>query len=468
LTDAVSSTRIRILGWYMALLALAVVIGLLLQRGILLSEFNTEVNAQLRQEVEEIKQLSTGHNPLTGEPFGQDVEALFDTFLRRNIPVENEALFTLVDGRAYKSTTTPLQLLEDEKVVAEWAAVMQPTQGELDTSEGKVRYLATPVLAEDGQGGTFIVASFLNQERGEIDRVLIDGGIVFGSVFVIASVIAWFAAGRILTPVRLLTTAANSITDSNLAERIPVKGSDEMAGLTRTFNDMLDRLEGSFRTQRRLIDDAGHELRTPITIIRGHFELMGDEPQEREETKRLVMEELDRMSRIVDDLLLLATTEQPNFLDLHPLDVAELTEEFAARASAFSPTRQWIKSETANVVINADRERLTQALMNLARNAVEHSPDGSRITVGSRLAAGQVQIFVRDQGDGIPVADHKRIFDRFARGRGQRRSEGAGLGLSIVKAIIESHGGSVGVESAPGRGSTFTIELPVQLSEDAW
>jgi signal transduction histidine kinase len=119
-------------------------------------------------------------------------------------------------------------------------------------------------------------------------------------------------------------------------------------------------------------------------------------------------------------------------------------------------------------VINADRGRLTRALMNLARNAVEHSSDCSRITVGSRLAAGKVQIFVRDQNDGIPLADHKRIFDRFARGCGQRRSKGAGLGLSIVNAIIESPCGSVEVESAPGRGSTFTIELPVQVSEDAW
>ena len=456
-----TSTRVRILGWYVVLLAVALSAGLLLQRAILLAQLNDEVNAQLRQEVEELKQLATGRNPNTGAPFGDDIAAIFDTFLRRNIPGEGEALFTLIDGQPHASTATPLQLLEDDAVVAEWSAITAPQQAELATRAGRVRYLAVPVLAEDGRRGIFVVAIFLQGERAEVDRALQTGAIVYGSIFVIASVVAWFAAGRVLRPVRLLTEAARSIKDDNWSRRIPVRGEDEIAQLTRTFNDMLDRLETAFVMQRRFIDDAGHELRTPITIIRGHLELLGDDPHERREVGRLVLDELDRMARIVDDLLLLARAEQPDFLDPHPLDLREFTEEVALKATALSGERQWRTAETAPLVINADRQRLTQALINLAANAVEHSGANSTITIGSHASNGVVRFWVRDEGAGIPVADQERVFERFAKGRGSgRRSEGAGLGLAIVKVIAEAHGGRVELASAPGRGATFTLVVP--------
>jgi signal transduction histidine kinase len=275
-----------------------------------------------------------------------------------------------------------------------------------------------------------------------------------------ASLAAWIAAGRVLRPVRLLTAAAREIDDRTWSERIPVEGDDEVAELARTFNDMLDRLEEAFSTQRRFIDDAGHELRTPITIIRGHLELLGDDAAERRETTALVMDELDRMARIVDDLLVLAKAEQPDFIDRHPLDVAELTEELAAKASALGD-RGWRLESLARVVVDADRQRLTQAVMNLARNAAEHTPAGTPVHLGSRADPGEVRLWVRDEGPGIAEADQAWIFERFARGgAGRRRTEGAGLGLAIVRAIAEAHGGRVELESAPGNGSTFAIVLP--------
>lgn len=465
-TARVLSTRVRLLGWYMILLAVALVVGLLLQRSILLSELNTEVNAALRQEADELQQLSTGRDPNTGQPFGNDIRAIFDTFLRRNIPVEGEALFTILDGQPYKSTVTRLQLLDDPEIVAEWAAITGTTQAELKTSAGRVRYLAVPLFTESGRKGVFVVAIFLRTEHSEVDRVLQSGGIVFGSIFVVASVIAWFAAGRVLRPVRLLTDTARIIKDDNWSQRIPVKGDDEIAQLARTFNEMVDRLEAAFVTQRRFIDDAGHELRTPITIIRGNLEVMGDDPDERAAVKRLVIDELDRMSRIVEDLLLLARAEHPDLLDLHPIDVNEFTEEVAAKVAALSTDREWRTVETAPVVMTADRQRLTQALVNLARNAVEHTESGSPITFGSRASGETVRFWMSDEGEGIPATDQTRIFERFARGgNGRRRSEGAGLGLAIVKAIAEAHGGEVELYSAPDRGSTFTLVLPIHGPE---
>jgi signal transduction histidine kinase len=241
-----------------------------------------------------------------------------------------------------------------------------------------------------------------------------------------------------------------------------VRGRGEIAQLTSTFNEMLDRLEAAFVTQRRFIDDAGHELRTPITIIRGHLELIGDDSEEREEVRRLVLDELDRMSRMVEDLLLLSRAGQPNFLDPHPIDVGEFTEEIAAKSRALSRKRRWQMAESAPVVLVADRQRLTQALMNLADNAVTHSNADSTITLGSRAAEDTVYFWVKDDGPGIGLTDQQRIFERFARGRsGRRPTEGAGLGLAIVKAIVEAHGGKVNVTSAPGEGSTFTLALPI-------
>jgi signal transduction histidine kinase len=168
------------------------------------------------------------------------------------------------------------------------------------------------------------------------------------------------------------------------------------------------------------------------------------------------------MSRIVDDLLLLAKSEQPDFIDPHPLDVAEFTRELAAKSAALAD-RRWAVSETAQAVLVADKQRLTQAIMNLVRNAVEHSQPGTPITIASRVSQGEVSFEVSDQGEGIPQQDQERIFERFSRGRsGQRMSDGAGLGLAIVEAIVLAHDGRIDLRSTPGSGSTFTLTLPAE------
>ena len=457
---SVPSTRARILGWYLLAMALALIFGLYLLRQLLLSQVNDEVNAGLAQEVEEVRQLSDGRDPNTGQPFGNDIAGIFDTFLRRNIPAEGEALFTLIDGRPHASTVAPVQLFDDPEIVAEWAAVEDQTRREIDSPEGRVRYMAVPIRAEDGATGVFVVTNFLDHERQEIDVVIRDAAIVFGSIFIALSAGAWLAAGRILRPVSLVTNTARRITDSNLTDRIPVAGDDEIAELARTFNDMLDRLETAFSTQRAFIDDAGHELRTPITIIRGNLEVPAADPIERAESTRLVLDELDRMARIVDDLLLLAKSDHPDFLDPHPIDVADLTHETLAKSRRLGD-RAWLLEGTAAIVMVADRQRLTQAVMNLTRNAVEHTSLGEQIAIGSRVDGTDVHIWVADKGEGIPYDIQPHIFRRFSRAAsGQRTTEGAGLGLAIVEAIVLAHGGRVTVDSAPGIGSRVTLILP--------
>src|SRR5690606_1615201 len=177
---------------------------------------NDDVNSQLRQEVDEVIQLTSGRNPETGEPFGDDIGAIFDTFLRRNVPVAGEGLFTLVDGRPFASTVAPVQLLEDPAIVELWSSLEAPAQDEIDTAAGPARYLAVPVRDSSQEiAGVFAVAIFLDERRADVNRVINTGALVFGSTFVVASVLAWFAAGRALRPVGMLTRTARSISDSN-------------------------------------------------------------------------------------------------------------------------------------------------------------------------------------------------------------------------------------------------------------
>jgi signal transduction histidine kinase len=250
-----------------------------------------------------------------------------------------------------------------------------------------------------------------------------------------------------------------------LHRRIPERGRDEVAQLASTFNEMVDRLERAFASQRQFIDDAGHELRTPITIVRGHLELIEDDPQAREETLALVMDELERMSRIVDDLLLLSKHEQPDFLDLATVEVGGLTDELHGKVAALAPLPWQLESRGRGVIV-ADRQRLTQAFVQLAQNAVQYGAPGEPIGIGSTVANGEAAFWVRDGGTGIPSAVQDAIFERFRRGAFGRRSEGAGLGLAIVKAIAEAHHGRVELDSRPGAGTTFRIVVPVDQPDD--
>jgi signal transduction histidine kinase len=174
-----------------------------------------------------------------------------------------------------------------------------------------------------------------------------------------------------------------------------------------------------------------------------------------------VKDELERMSRIVNDLLLLAKAKQPDFLELTTVDVAALTEDLHAKATALAP-RTWRLEEVGRGVVVADKQRLTQAIMQLAQNATEHTANGDEIALGSAVRYGRATLWVRDHGPGIPPEDQARIFQRFARtGDGRRSSSGAGLGLAIVRAIAEAHHGTVRVESGTGSGATFSVVIPV-------
>jgi two-component system OmpR family sensor kinase len=214
------------------------------------------------------------------------------------------------------------------------------------------------------------------------------------------------------------------------------------------------------RDQRQFVHETMHALRDPLTICRGHLELVGNNPQEQRHAIALVMDELDRIARMIDDLELLAEAERPDFLQRESIDVTLFAHELVAKASALAP-RRWVLDHTADGMLQADRQRLTDAVMNLARNAAQHTRSDGTVAVGLSLNENEARISVRDDGVGIALSEQARIFDRFTRGKGaQRRYRANGLGLAVVKAIADAHGGRLELESRAGEGSTFTIVVP--------
>jgi len=465
---ALRSARVRILASIVLLLAASTVGSVIAIRQILLLRLDDRVESELTQETSEFRKLVSGRDPTTGRPFGTDVKAIFDTFQGRNIPPEGEVLLTFIGRRPYQSTGArehPVDELTPR--YAEWSSLRRSEQGTTETSAGEVRYIVVPIVLGDRLRGTFVVLNFTRGERREVDESVRVAAGVSIAVLLLASLAGWLAAGRVLAPLRELRQTAQGITESDLTRRIGVEGNDELAELGSTFNAMLDRLETAFAVQRAFVNDASHELRTPITIIRGHLELMGDDPQERETTIEIVMDELDRMNRIVDDLLLLARADRADFLRLAPVDLADLAHDVRAKVDGLAD-REWRLVAPEPAMIRADRQRLTQAVMNLAQNAAQHTEEGDTIEIGVETDGGWARLWVTDSGPGVAPADAERIFERFARAGGaRRRSEGAGLGLAIVRAIAEAHGGRVELDTRPGSGATFTLLIPLRLRPTA-
>ena len=454
--------RQRILASYLILLAGSTLLTDLAVREVLLSRVEERVDRSLSQELEEFRRLvRDGRDPRTGEPFGTNVRAIFDVFLARNVPGEGEAFFTYLDGKPYESrpgAPVRTRLLREIQGLSETRTTVRDA---VETRIGEVRYLAAPVRVQGRSRGVFIVTAALAQEREEVTDALQFAVFTSLAVLGLASVIAFLVAGKVLAPLRGLRDTARSISESDLTRRIPAEGEDEIADLARTFNSMLDRLEQAFANQKDFISDAGHELRTPITIIQGHLELMDDDPAERRKTLEVVTGELARMSRFVDDLLLLAKAQQPDFLKLEAMDLDDFARGLCLRAQALAP-REWrLETTRARARIVADPQRLTQAVMNLATNAARHTDRGDPIEIGAEVDGGQARLWVRDSGPGVPAAERERIFERFAQaGSDPRQADGAGLGLAIVRVIAEAHGGRVELDTIEGGGSRFTVIIP--------
>ena len=403
---------------------------------------------------------------------GESLMEFVDNFLSSEVPEDDNFHLVIMDGEFYRSNprVVPSIIEHDSQIVQQLLTVQQTVETSITISDpavGSVIYKTFVLRSEGVPVGLFVAVHLSAGERAES----LTGVYVFIQVativVVVAFLLAWLGSHQLLKPVQQLAETAREINERNLSQRLDVNGSGELAELAITFNTMMDRVQSAFDSQRNFINDAGHELRTPLTIIQGHLELLVEDPTEQQETLTIVIDELDRMSRFVNDLILLAKAEQTDFLQPESIDVKTFTEEVFRKVTVLAADRQWQLESLGQGTFVGDRQRITGALINLAQNSIQHTQIDDTIELGSCIAGRTVRFWVSDNGEGISFADQERIFDRFARAANSyRRSEGAGLGLAIVKAIVDSHRGRIDLTSRLGVGTTFALAFPLELPEE--
>jgi signal transduction histidine kinase len=290
-----------------------------------------------------------------------------------------------------------------------------------------------------------------------------------GVLFVVSLGIGWVVSGRVLSPIDRITEVARRIQATDLSQRIGLEGpDDELKRLADTFDGMLERLDEAFRSQRRFVSDASHELRNPLATIRTNLDvIMADENATEDDFRQTIViarRATDRMSTLVDDLLALARLETPRpqweTVSITTL-IGEVVEEFAGVAVDKHITLE--PTVAIGLHAHGDPDTLKRAAANLLDNALSFAPEDSHVRAAAGRNGDWIWIAVEDEGPGIPTNQQRRIFDRLwradksrSRGRG-----GSGLGLAIVRQVAEAHNGDVRVFSKPGSGSTFVLWIPV-------
>jgi two-component system, OmpR family, sensor kinase len=331
----------------------------------------------------------------------------------------------------------------------------------------------------DSDGDVVVVATSLADVDAAVDRlVAVEAAGALAALAILGLVTFWMLRLG-LRPLKAMTHTATEIAAGDLSHRVPsAPDGTEAAELGAALNTMLARIEDSFTQRqaseerlRRFVADASHELRTPVTTIRGYAELHRrgalDDPDELAQAMRRTEDEANRMATLVDDLLLLARLDQGRPLAREPVDLGVLAIDAASDARAVAPERAVRAVTDEGTVVVGDEHRLRQVLANLVRNALVHTPPAATITVAARRNGDRAVVEVADDGPGMTAEQASRAFERFYRadaGRSRDRG-GTGLGLAIVQAVAAAHGGQATLTSAPGAGTTVRVDLPLASAD---
>jgi two-component system OmpR family sensor kinase len=345
-----------------------------------------------------------------------------------------------------------------------------------------LRYRVLAEATHNRAGTTTVVALPLREEDATLDRLIRVEALVIGGVLLLLGALAWWVVRLGLRPLDRMGETADAIAGGDLSRRVsPATERTEVGRLGLALNAMLGQIEKAFAERRasenrlrQFLADASHELRTPLASIRGYAELFrigaAREPAETEKAMGRIEDESRRMGALVENLLTLARLDQVPEVARKPVDLVALARDAADDARAIAPDRDISLGGDESVTVLGDQSQLRQVLGNLVRNALMHTPGGTPIELSvGRDAAGDAVLEVRDHGHGLPTDDTDALFERFWRadpGR-ERGRGGAGLGLSIVAAIVDAHGGRVRATNAPGGGASFTISLPASGADSA-
>jgi two-component system OmpR family sensor kinase len=393
-----------------------------------------------------------------------------------SLTLPNDVYFQIwgQDGLLHSSWPKMSQIdtaLDSERLNAVKLGAVKPVFNDVKIGDARLRVLTVPLLAGKRPAGVLQVGAKLavvDSTQRTLLIVLAVGSLLALSI---ASLAMWISADQTLKPLQGATQVAQHIAHADdLSRRIPYRGppEDEVGQLIRAFNHTLSRLENQFHMQRRFMADVGHELRTPLTVVKGNIGLMRRMGQTDKESLDSIDNEVDRLTRLVGDLLLLAQAEAGKIpLNRSIVELDTLVLEVLSEMHVLAGDKLQLRlGDIDQVLVCGDRDRLKQVLVNLVGNGIMYTPAGGEVLVGLGKENNQARLTVSDNGPGIPAETLPHIFERFfraekSRTRSKQEGKGFGLGLSIAYWIVRNHEGRIEVTSKEGRGTTFCVWLPL-------
>ncbi|HTY44847.1 MAG TPA: heavy metal sensor histidine kinase [Patescibacteria group bacterium] len=331
-----------------------------------------------------------------------------------------------------------------------------------------LRMFTLPVIENRKVAYIVQVATQLTYIESTLQNMRLILFVLLPLVVFITGILGVFLAKIALRPVDRMTQTIHQITAESLKLRIAIPDTrDEIRRLADTFNAMLERLDHAFTSQRQFLEDITHEFKTPLAVLKGQLEVALRRMRSKEEYETVLrsnLEEINRITHIVEDLLMLARFDKNAIsLDMKKLDLSSLVRRVADDMELLAAQKhiKFIVSSQDDVIVDGDEEKLRRLLLNIVDNAIKYTPSAGEVEIRVAKTAAEVEVLIRDTGEGIPQEELPYIFDRFYRVDKSRSSSGFGLGLSIAKSIAEAHRGSIRVASAAYQGSTFTVCLPV-------
>jgi signal transduction histidine kinase len=482
---AIDSMRARLMAWVAAVIVVCMAVTFLVVYDATGSRLRSDIDGDLHSSAVDFAHalssqqhttpsalLSYARGYATAQPYNQASTLLFALIPGVGSASNHPELFGATrpdDGEAAPQQTQEnsvgRRLLDP---TAGYSTRKAPDVGKVRLYELPIHAAGTTVYVGAGEALTAVSRS----QAGVARSFLLAAAITL----VLALVASYLVGGRVSAPLRRLAGLAARVDAGDLQPRMPASGSSsqEVRVLGEAFNHMLDRLEAAFEAQREFVADASHELRTPLTVMQGQLEVLAADPdpspEELQRVETLLQAEISRISRLVDDLLLLARSERTDFVRIRPVDLSTFVPQLWAGLT-LTAKRDFELGEVPPVTLSADPDRLAQALRNLARNAIEHTaePDGLVALEVEKVGADRIRFSVIDDGPGIPPAERDRVFERFHRTDASRSrlAGGAGLGLAIVRAIVDAHHGTVRADTGPQGGARIEVELPGVVSSTA-
>ena len=437
-------------------------------RSALRSEMERELDASGELIQEDFDATDTGLGDYFNSP----------AFLQRTRPLnveglESPSLYVQAANLAGEVVVTSASL-QGQRLPLDATARTTALAGHTQLSDARLGDAPVLILVQPIRNNQQIVGILqVAQPLREINRTLQLLSFSLAAISLIALLAAlrggaWLAERALLPVGQVASTTRQIVRAEDLAQRVPnAPGNDELAQLTATVNEMLERLELLFNAQRRFVADVSHELRTPLTAMRGNLEILrrnsARDPQALDLALAAMEREINRLVRLASDLLLLAQTEAGLQLRREPVALDELVLEVVRDLAPLTQGVTLLPDVTEQIEVLGDRDRLKQSLLNMAANALQHTPPGGRVTIRLAREHTHAMLQVCDTGDGIADEALPYVFERFFRAdkSRSRAAGGAGLGLAIVKWVAEAHAGEVSAQSTVGQGSTFTLRLPL-------